>query len=109
MLPDPKGLVNLVFRDVDYPIPIVVSRVRYWGYGCAKEVLSEMVRQRAVERATAAVRCRVGTAGSVMGNVGVVGSHTSRNSRCTPRIATPHKAKYYCVQSCLEYCTIHNS
>ena len=43
MLPDPKGMANPVPRDADYPIPTVVSRVRYWGYGCAKEVLSDVV------------------------------------------------------------------
>ena len=56
MLPDPKGMVNSVPRDTDYPIPAVVGRVRYRGYGCAKDVLSDVVRLRAVERATAAVR-----------------------------------------------------
>ena len=80
MLPDPKGMANPVPRGANYPIPTVVGRVRYRGYGCAKEVLSDVVRLRAVERATAAVRCHVGTAGSVMGSVGVVGSHTSHNS-----------------------------
>ena len=44
MLPDPKGMANPVPRDADYPIPTVVGRVRYWGYGCAKEVLSDVVR-----------------------------------------------------------------
>ena len=43
MLPDPKGMANPVPRDADYPIPIVVGRVRYPGYGCAKEVLSDVV------------------------------------------------------------------
>ena len=42
MLPDPKGMVNLVPRDADYPIPTVVGRVRYRGYGCPKEVLSDV-------------------------------------------------------------------
>ena len=77
MLPDPKGMANPVPRDADYPIPTVVGRVRYRGYGCAKEVLSDMVWLIEVERATAVVRCCVGTSGSVMGSVGVVGSHTS--------------------------------
>ena len=42
MLPDLKGMVNPVPRDANYPIPIVVSRVRYRRYGCPKEVLSDM-------------------------------------------------------------------
>ena len=79
MLPDPKGMANPVSRDADYPILTVVGRVRYWGYGCAKEVLSDVVRLWAVERVTAAVRCRVGTASSVMGSISIVGSHTSHN------------------------------
>ena len=45
MLLDPKGMANLVPRDADYPIPTIVDRVRYWGYGCTKEVLSDMVWQ----------------------------------------------------------------
>ena len=80
MLPDPKGMANPVPRDADYPIPTVVGRVRYRGYGCPKEVLSDVVWLRAVARATTAVRCRVGTANSVMGSVGIVGSHTSHNT-----------------------------
>ena len=44
MLPDPKGMANPVPRDANYPIPIVVGRVRYPGYGCAKEVLSDVVQ-----------------------------------------------------------------
>ena len=76
MLPDLKGMANPVPRDADYPIPTVAGRVRYRGYRCAKEVLSDVVQLRAVERATAAVRCRVGTASSVMGSDSVVGSHT---------------------------------
>ena len=76
MLPDPKGMVNPVPRGANYPIPTVVSRVRYQGYGCAKEVLSDVVRLWAIDRATTAVWCRVGTASSVMGSIGVMGSHT---------------------------------
>ena len=42
MLPDPKGMVNPVPRDADSPIPAVVGRVRYRGYGCPKEVLLDV-------------------------------------------------------------------
>ena len=48
MLPDPKGMANPVPWDADYPIPTVVGRVRYRGYGCAKEVLSDVVWLTAV-------------------------------------------------------------
>ena len=61
MLPDPKGTVNPVPRDADYPIPTIVGRVRYRGYGCPKEVLSDVAQPRVVESATAVVRYRVGT------------------------------------------------
>ena len=43
MLPDPKGMVNPVWRGANYPSPTVVGRVRYRGYGCPKEVLSDVV------------------------------------------------------------------
>ena len=43
MLPDLKGMANPVLRDADYPIPTVVGRVRYREYGCAKEVLLDVV------------------------------------------------------------------
>ena len=43
MLPDPKGMANPVPRDANYPIPTLAGRVRYRGYGCAKEVLSDVV------------------------------------------------------------------
>ena len=76
-------MANPVPRDADYPIPTVVGRVRYRGYGCTKEVLSDVVRLRVVERATVVVRCRVGAASLVMGNVGVVGSHTLHNKHAT--------------------------
>ena len=42
MLPDPKGMVNPVPRAANYPIPTVVGRVRYRGYGSPKEVLSDV-------------------------------------------------------------------
>ena len=44
MLPVPKGMVNPVPMDAYYPIPTVVGRVRYQGYGCPKEVLSGVVQ-----------------------------------------------------------------
>ena len=42
MLLDPKGMANPVPRDANYLVPTVVGRVRYWGYGCPKEVLSDV-------------------------------------------------------------------
>ena len=39
-----KEMVNPVPRDTNYPIPTVVGRVRYRGWRCAKEVLSNVVR-----------------------------------------------------------------
>ena len=69
--------MNLVPGDANYPLPAVVGRVRYCGYGCPKEVLSYVVQLKVVERATIVVWRRVGTANSVMGSIGVVGSHCS--------------------------------
>ena len=38
-----EGMVNPVPKDADYPIPTVVVRVSYQGYGCPMEVLSDVV------------------------------------------------------------------